>query len=131
MSVAILPRSRIRRIIVSSSGCSNEFPAADRNNSCTKVGQAVDPAQHEIERNWFRGAVEFIAIGASKIASADWNNVRDDGMMARRHCHRNDARLPHLKANGMHFASCMGEKTRGGSIIIPIDHLMILFVFLA
>jgi hypothetical protein len=53
--------------------------------------------------------------------------MRDDGMMARRHCHRNDAPAS-PEADGMHFASCMGRNSRG-SIIILIDLLMILLFF--
>ena len=50
--------------------------AADRDHGRAHRAQPIDPLKHLFERNRLRKVVEFIAIGASKVAAPDRDDMR-------------------------------------------------------
>ena len=55
--------------------------AADGDDGGPKIGQAVQPLTHHLQRHRLGMVVVFVAVGARQIAAAHGNDVRHDGMV--------------------------------------------------
>src|SRR5579864_6132406 len=61
-------------------GMKQRLAAADRNHGSAERREAVNAAEHLLQRHRLREIVEFVAIGAGEIAAADGNDVREKRM---------------------------------------------------
>jgi len=71
--------------------------AAQRDDSCAKIGQAIDPPQHGFEWHGGRMFVVFIAIGAIQVAAPDGHDLCQNRVRGRLHGAHEHARLAELE----------------------------------
>src|SRR5262249_26511570 len=54
--------------------------ATQRDDRSAEIGQAIDAAQHDVERDGARRFVVLVTIRAMEITAADGNDLREDGV---------------------------------------------------
>ncbi len=67
-------------------GVHHRFAAGDGDDRRSEVSQFIEPRFYDVEINRFRVVIVFVAIATGEIATAHWDQVRENRMPARKQC---------------------------------------------